>query len=328
MMIKKGKISGVAWIGCWLLLQVSVASAVDVSTISPPVPAAAEPTPEVKVEAPEPRYVAPTRRDRIGRIWAPVFINDKGPFRLVLDTGASRSGVTSDVAAALGIAPDQSEQVTLQGVTGSATVPTIPVESVLVGDLLVHASKLPIITDALGGAQGVLGTEGLTDRRIYIDFQHDLIRINRSHNEHAPPGFKTIELRRSGEHLLVVDALVGGVHCEAIIDTGGQVSIGNRALRNALKSMRSRRAEMPEEIEGATGDVQSAQGYPAPPINLGGIQIIGAHVSFGDMRIFEHWHLTRDPVILIGMDCLGLLDVLIIDYKRQELQLELRERSS
>ena len=39
------------------------------------------------ISAPEPRYVSPTRRDRIGRIWAPVFINDQGPFRLVLDTG-------------------------------------------------------------------------------------------------------------------------------------------------------------------------------------------------------------------------------------------------
>ena len=29
---------------------------------------------EIVIQAPEPRYVAPTRRDQIGRIWAPVFI--------------------------------------------------------------------------------------------------------------------------------------------------------------------------------------------------------------------------------------------------------------
>ncbi len=34
---------------------------------------------EVLVSAPEPRYVAPTTRDHIGRIWAPVNINGKGP---------------------------------------------------------------------------------------------------------------------------------------------------------------------------------------------------------------------------------------------------------
>ena len=36
---------------------------------------AAPPVAEVVVTAPEPRYVAPTLRDRIGRIWAPVFID-------------------------------------------------------------------------------------------------------------------------------------------------------------------------------------------------------------------------------------------------------------
>ena len=53
---------------------------------------------EVLVEAAEPKYVAPTLRDRIGRIWAPVLINGKGPFRLVLDTGASHSAIISRVA--------------------------------------------------------------------------------------------------------------------------------------------------------------------------------------------------------------------------------------
>ena len=53
---------------------------------------APDPVEEVLVTAPEPRYVAPTTRDAIGRIWAPVLINGKGPFRLVLDTGASRLG--------------------------------------------------------------------------------------------------------------------------------------------------------------------------------------------------------------------------------------------
>ena len=63
---------------------------------------------EIMVEAREPRYVSPTRRDQIGRIWAPVMINGRGPFRLVLDTGASHSAVTALVALALGIPTDRS----------------------------------------------------------------------------------------------------------------------------------------------------------------------------------------------------------------------------
>ena len=46
----------------------------------------------------------------------------------------------------------------------------------------------------------------------------------------------------------------------------------------------------------------------------------------GDMHIFEHWHLSKEPVLLIGMDTLGLLDVFIIDYRRRELQFSMHEQ--
>src|ERR1700693_2008691 len=68
--------------------------------ITAPVPL--DELPQVQITAPEPRYVAPTRRDRIGRISAPVMINGQGPFRLVLGTGASHSGITARVAQTLG----------------------------------------------------------------------------------------------------------------------------------------------------------------------------------------------------------------------------------
>lgn len=289
-----------------------------------PVVGAIEELPQVKVSAPEPRYVAPTRRDRIGRIWAPVYINGKGPFRLVLDTGASHSGITARVAAALGIPLDQSEPVMLRGVTGSAQVPTIRVDSLIVGDLVLRPAVLPIVLDALGGADGVLGTDGLQDKRIVIDFRHDLITINRSHSERAPTGFVTIPMQRSGLGLIQIKAWIGGVQVKAILDTGGQGTIGNYALRDALLR-HARSNAQPQEIIGVTTDAQSGESYPTPPIDLGAVRVQGAYVTYGDMRIFEHWHFGSEPVVLIGMDAIGLLDMLIIDYHRRELQIRVRE---
>src|ERR1700730_7918469 len=85
-------------------------TAPEVSPPAAPAPNAApiEVLADIMVEAPEPRYVSPTRRDQIGRIWAPVMINGHGPFRLVLDTGASHSAVTALVALALGIPTNES----------------------------------------------------------------------------------------------------------------------------------------------------------------------------------------------------------------------------
>src|SRR5262249_27167250 len=152
-----------------------------------------------------------TLRDKIGRIWAPVFINGRGPFRLVLDTGASDSAITAPVAAALGLVPDLSHLVLVQGVAGSAIVPTVVVESLTVGDLDVTSVTLPIVADALGGAQGLLGTAGFSDKRIDIDFRRDRITLTHSHEQHAPIGFVTLPLKRSGPGLLMVEGSVAQV---------------------------------------------------------------------------------------------------------------------
>ncbi|HEV7614512.1 MAG TPA: retropepsin-like aspartic protease [Steroidobacteraceae bacterium] len=278
---------------------------------------------DIMVEAPEPRYVSPTRRDQIGRIWAPVMINGHGPFRLVLDTGASHSAVTALVALALGIPTNESPPVILRGVTGFATVPTIRVDTLTVGDLAVDSPTLPIVPDALGGAQGILGAEGLVGKRIFIDFRHDKIAITFSRNERSTRDFVDVPFHAIRNTLVVVNALVDDVRVKAIIDTGGQTTIANLALRSALARRSTLFKGKPDNIIGATKDVQSGEVMPMPAIKFGSIQIHDYGVTFADIYIFKQWKLLNEPAILIGMDALGLLDTLVIDYRRHELQMRM-----
>jgi len=284
---------------------------------------AADQLAEILVEAREPRYVAPTRRDQIGRIWAPVFINGRGPFRLVVDTGATNSGVTAMVALALGIPMDQSPHVMLRGVTGSADVPTIRVDNLIVGDLAVDSVILPIVPDALGGAEGILGTEGLLDKRIFIDFKHDKIAITYSRGERSANDFISVPFRSNRGQLIIVDAMVGQVHTKAVIDTGGQTTIGNLALRDALARQNIGFHGKPDQIQGATLAIENGELIPAPSIKFGGVEIHDSGVTFADVYIFKHWKFTSEPAIMIGMDALGMLDTLIIDYRRHELQMRM-----
>ena len=293
--------------------------------IAPPAskPASIDELADIMVEAPEPRYVSPTRRDQIGRIWAPVMINGHGPFRLVLDTGASHSAVTALVALALGIPTNQSPPVILRGVTGFATVPTIQVDTLTVGDLSVDSPVLPIVPDALGGAQGILGGEGLTGKRIFIDFRHDKIVITFSRNERSPREFVDVPFHALHDTLVVVSAMVGDVPTKAIIDTGGQTTIANLALQRAIFRRKAQFRGQTDQIVGATKDVQEGELMSMPPIHFGSIQIQDAGVTFADMYIFKQWKLLNEPAILIGMDALGLLDTLVIDYRRHELQMRM-----
>lgn len=296
------------------------APAADIVPNSPGPPAE---LPPVTVTAPEPRYVAPTRRDRIGRIWAPVLIDGHGPFRLVLDTGASTSAVTRRIVDAIGLPVDEAS-VKLRGVTGTAIVPSVRVDSLEVGDLLVAGARLPIVADAFGGAEGVLGTEGLGDKRITIEFRKDRITIMRSRGQRAPEGYTAVPFRANRRGGMQVDVRVGHVKTTALIDTGAQMTVGNLALREALERRRESGGDLQDAIIGVTEDIQYASRVRIPTIIAGSLLVSGAHINFADLFIFEHWKLDRRPSILIGMDVLGVLDTLIIDYRRRELQIRTR----
>lgn len=288
----------------------------------PSVPAApVMPVEEIVVDAPEPRYVAPTLRDRIGRVWAPVYINGMGPFRLVLDTGANRTAVIPALANRLGT-PVESSHVKLLGATGTSMVPIIRVDSIEVGDLWLGDRRVAVVPDVFGGAEGVLGADGLSDKRVHIDFQNDQITILRSSGRPLQSlGTTRVPVKVKHGHLLMFDVRLAGIRTKAMLDTGAQTTIGNRSLRTALAR---KRQGVANEIIGVTLDVQSGETFLAPAVDIGGLTIRGMRVTFGDIYIFEAWKMTEEPALLIGMDIIGLLDTLIIDYKRKELHLRPR----
>jgi predicted aspartyl protease len=332
LLVAKFRLSGSARLLCHLILGTTLilpAAANESGTPEPPpaiggnTPGAQNAaTPEVLVETNEPKYVAPTLRDRIGRIWAPVLINGKGPFRMVLDTGASHSAVISRVVNTLGISA-QNDPVLVRGVTGAAVVPAIRVDRMEVGDLLIEPSTLPVVADVFGGAEGVLGREGLPDKRIFADFRADRLVISRSHRERAGAGFNVVPLKISHGGLLTTEVRVGSIRAQAIIDTGGQQTVGNNALRMALMKHPPKDV-VSEEIIGVTLDEQRGDTIATPPIELGPMKLRNVRVTFADMYLFDHLKLSHQPTLLLGMDVLGSFDVLVIDYKLREMQVRTR----
>src|SRR5678809_152004 len=94
---------------------------------------------------PEPLFAAPTRLDRIGRVMTHVMVNGKGPFRFVIDTGASRSTLAPHTARTLGLNNSVGRNVMLNGVTGAAEVATVAVDSIDIGQISFKDQHLPVI---------------------------------------------------------------------------------------------------------------------------------------------------------------------------------------
>ncbi len=276
--------------------------------------------PEVEVQEPSPLFASPTRVDRIGRIVAPVTINGQGPFRLVVDTGASHTTISPQLAAKLGLASLSEPAVMLNGVTGAEIVPAVTIERLQAGELVVEGARAPVVmSDIMAGADGILGVAGLTRERISVDFRKDRITITQSKGRRGTSDMLRIPATRVSGGLMMVMARIGGVRVRAIIDTGAERSLGNSALRSALRKRGRLLEPRLTFVFGTTTAVSDGEIRSVPPITLGAATISHVDLVFGDFHIFKVWDLDSAPAMLIGMDVLGTVSELVIDYRLREV---------
>ena len=261
-----------------------------------------------------PEFATPTTMDRIGRIVAPVMINGRGPFRLMVDTGANRSLITTTVADALGIDYMTAPLVTMNGVTGSAVVPAVAIDRLEAGELVFTGLQVPVVPPHLvGGAEGILGIAGLREQRLIVDFERDRVTISKAKIYNSD--LFRIDAHRVAGGLLAAKARVGRVRVVAVVDTGGQITLGNRALQEALRA----EARTQTEVLGTTEAVTIGDTARVPNINFGDVSIRRVQVTFGDFHIFDIWDLNDEPALIIGMDVLGALGAFMIDFRLAEI---------
>jgi hypothetical protein len=116
--------------------------------------------------------------------------------------------------------------------------------------------------------------------------------------------------------------VVGRLHVKAIIDTGSQRTLANAALLAALSGgRRDVPPTSPASVIDATQSQEPGLTARVPDILLGEATIQNLDVTFGDFQIFRTWGLENEPALLIGMDALGTLADLDIDYQRKEVDM-------
>ena len=89
-------------------------------------------------------------RSDVGRVVTAVMIDGKGPFRFIIDTGANESTISPKLAVALGLAPSSPRSASGSPESPArAIVPSVPVESLRAGALVIGALTAPgdLVTD-------------------------------------------------------------------------------------------------------------------------------------------------------------------------------------
>jgi predicted aspartyl protease len=272
---------------------------------------------------PEPLFAAPTRIDRIGRVMTNVMVNGKGPFRFVIDTGASRSTLAPHLARSLNL-QQSGRNVILNGVTGAAEVPTVAVDSIEIGALKLVDQNLPVIfTSIMGNADGILGVAGFNDQRIDVDFKRDRVQVLESTGRRPHFSMVTTRAHRNATGLMILDVRVGRrIRAKAVLDTGAERTLGNLALQQAMnKGRKKKREPVSAVVHGATPDIADGDVQEIKEASIGDMTLSNLEVIFADFHVFKLWQLDKEPALLIGMDMLGVLERLVIDYRRNEVSM-------
>lgn len=266
-------------------------------------------------------YAIATRAGHVGMIVAAVKINGKGPFRFMLDTGATRTVLSSGTAAKLALNTSPGDQILVRGVSGLTAVPLVHIASVASGAVRISDVSAPVLSGpVLDGVDGILGMDGLSGMRLTADFVRDQVLISDSSGE-SQPALYAVRGRFVSQRLLLVEGRINGISTAAVIDTGATHSLGNQALLAALV-----RGHAPivysarDGVVDATNTDQPGTIRRISALQFGTADINNLQVTFGDYAVFKTWGLQGKPALLLGMDVLGTLANFSIDYRRAELQ--------
>jgi hypothetical protein len=219
-------------------------------------------------------------------------VDGRGPFRFVIDTGASRSSVGPSIVQALGLQVSKVPSLQLEGITGSAPVSAVTIDRLKAGTLSIQHTPMPVLwAPVMAGADGILGVAGLTDQTLLVDFQHNRVILGSELDASVRFNYSRVRTRVVDGGLMTAVAYVG--------DPG--------------------HAEPVTSVYGATRQVEAGQIVHSPVIAIGPLRVEGVDLIYGDFHIFKLWKLENTPAIILGMDVLGTVNALGFDFRHHAL---------
>jgi len=256
-------------------------------------------------------------QDRLERMTVSVRIEDGGPYDFIIDTASQRTILSTEIAGALAL--DIEDEVTIVALAGSSVVQTVFVPSLTLGKRSYDSLISPTFRSAHIGADGVLGLDSLQGQRILFDFLGRNISVEDTSEPLRSRSFREIVVtarRRSGQ-LIFTNATISGVKTSVIIDTGGEMSIGNKALQRRLRLKSS--AMVQTSLVDVTGRSVKADYGIAEELLIDRARFGIIPIAFADIAPFKALKLDKKPALFLGMDALRKFDRVAIDFANRKI---------
>lgn len=265
--------------------------------------------------------------DAASHLMVQVHINGDGPYHFVVDTGADRTILASEVAAELGLA--RGEEVMLKGVVRAVRTETVSIRTMTFGSITKRRLTVPTLSRSLLDADGYLGLDFLDGHRVTFDFQNHLLQVSEPRARYSANWTRENEarIRASGSsgHLQALDCMVDGIPATAFIDSGAEVTAANEPLLAALarRNPDFRETGSIRLIDITGGEILGTVAMVKKISLTAALTFSDCPLVIADFLVFDVWGLRHRPALLIGMNLLRQFERVSIDYGLQELRFDL-----
>ena len=257
------------------------------------------------------------------RLTVEVGVNGTGPYRFVVDSGADTSVIGTRLASALALPAGR--PALLNSVTDSSMVEQVLVSSLQLGPSAFHDLELPRLDEHDIGATGMIGLDALVEQRLMLDFEKRRISVD---DASRPPlrmdGEIVVVARLRRGQLILTQVRANGLGLEAVIDTGSEITIGNKALRDRIFGRRGAKLQKVEVI-GVTGKAATLEMAVINELRIGGIILTNVPIAFADVPPFEVFDLHQRPALLLGTDMMENFRRISLDFRARKVRFQLRK---
>jgi predicted aspartyl protease len=255
-----------------------------------------------------------------------VRIDGNGPYHFVVDTGADRTVLATEVADELGLI--HGEKVKLEGVVRAVFADTVSIRTLSFGSVTCRHLAVPTLSRSLLDADGYLGLDCLDGHRVTFDFKNHVLQVSEPRARFSANWARENEarIRASGSsgHLQALDCTVDGIPATAFIDSGAEVSAANAPLLAALARRNPNFGEIGTiRLIDITGGEIFGKVAMVNKIRLAGLTFTDCPLVIADFLVFDVWGLRQRPALLIGMNLLRQFARVSIDYGLKELRFDL-----
>ncbi|WP_269716677.1 retroviral-like aspartic protease family protein [Caulobacter sp. NIBR2454] len=259
-------------------------------------------------------------QDNDNRITAPVFVNGKGPFPFMIDTGANYSAISNELAAQLEL-PDRGP-VVLNTIVGPETAGSVEAGEIKLGKRVSRGVRMASVPRRWLGGPGLIGLDQLATQRLTLDFANASLKFG------GPPAFGdtsavSVQAQHRSGPLTLVNARIGGALVTAFLDSGADGTVGNPALRGLISTRLKRMAYndtfLSAPLISPTGEQIPGELAVLRQVSVGGMDINNLPIVFADLHTFRMWDMHEQPAFVLGIDILKRFRSVVIDFRRGEV---------